>query len=1018
MDGALLGVSVETISDVVRTILDGAPMHSAGPLFELVVAQELRKQPQAFADLQNFPSASRGMAASVRDLLSSGLTLVARNDALEAASTLPPGDATRLSFLIDLALRTEEQLSLRGLERNSGRADRAAALLKANAALYPNRHVFIFGFADCPGATRRLIEQLLSLHSTTMLLDNPALPESERQGEVHPLVARLLRRLHVQAKPRARTTTLPTTTAFLASRPDHEIEEVALRIRNLLDRGVSPERIAVVTRSLRQAFASLRRHFRAYGIPFSGGSLPRGLVPEERRASALIELLRSGPDTRLERWLRGTDADQRLLRVALQSLGLVTVRDLAGCPMEEVLGNRPHFQLPLLAPRAAAEREDDSEDDEETEDSGDDEVAARSMTVPSSSLFALTQQAQAWVDQFDAWTDTQSLGEHRTALHCLLLSAGSPEDQALAEKRWAPRLHDLEAAMKHPLPLLKSDFVDLLTALESLTPSPPLGGHGGGVQVLESLRARGLEFEHLFFLSVDHKNTAVGSGTDPHLDTDLRRALVSVLPDLAEPSARASEEAWLFDEISTSAAHVTWSWSRSDAVGKSLRVSSFLAPLVLREKLRPQVLGEHTPKPDLLAAPPRSHALRYALTGNRAATESWLAAVLDHGDSDGDAVGVPQVTTTLLARATFDVLESLEPAAPNAAPRVWPFVGITGAKEDDRQLFITPIESLFRCPWQTFLGKVLRIEPLPDPVAGSPGIHALTLGKVIHDVLERLLASKPGGDLAQHVKIEPTTLTRPDLATINKHLREASERIGRDDGIQLRGLRRVLEQRARASVMRALDYLFDTASARVDSFGTELEGRVLGIDCDGAPGIVRFRADYAERLPDGQLRVIDWKSSAGGNGKTKTPARIQAAAYAHADAITTEAQGAYVFLKDSEDPEVPSVVVPSSDPQARLLLEYALRNGLSLWRRGHWFPLLSTPSGKRPAACTNCNVKEACHQGDSGSKLRFERLANTRPEEAPELALLLQSVHSVYRAQESSDIKEIFTAGPILPEAP
>ena len=79
-----------------------------------------------------------------------------------------------------------------------------------------------------------------------------------------------------------------------------------------------------------------------------------------------------------------------------------------------------------------------------------------------------------------------------------------------------------------------------------------------------------------------------------------------------------------------------------------------------------------------------------------------------------------------------------------------PYFGFVGrvAAGDSREgpLYVTRLESLARCPWQTFLTRVLRIAPVPDAAGDLPAADdTRLLGNVVHRLLERV-AHRPLGE--------------------------------------------------------------------------------------------------------------------------------------------------------------------------------------------------------------------------------------------------------------------------------
>src|SRR6185295_16568343 len=120
--------------------------------------------------------------------------------------------------------------------------------------------------------------------------------------------------------------------------------------------------------------------------------------------------------------------------------------------------------------------------------------------------------------------------------------------------------------------------------------------------------------------------------------------------------------------------------------------------------------------------------------------------------------------------------------------------------------------------WQVFLGRLLRLEPTPDPVGALPGIDPLLLGNTVHAVLEAIVRSAGGlpaevdGPVGDRL---PVAAPWPDDAVLSRFLFEEAERLLRLEGIFLPGLARALADRARPflTAAREIDWATGTVPA-------------------------------------------------------------------------------------------------------------------------------------------------------------------------------------------------------------
>jgi RecB family exonuclease len=311
--------------------------------------------------------------------------------------------------------------------------------------------------------------------------------------------------------------------------------------------------------------------------------------------------------------------------------------------------------------------------------------------------------------------------------------------------------------------------------------------------------------------------------------------------------------------------------------------------------------------------------------------------------------------------------------------------------------WITHAENLAACPWQTFLRKVLRLEPTPDPLQALPGADPLLLGSVVHSVLERLAAEAGAAvrrPLAEALAGEPRPLPWPPDELLGRWLLDAAEAALHDDGVPLPGLARALAERARPLVERARE--LDTSAAGVEVLGAEVEGTVTVTDGEGRPRRLRFLADRAERA-GGRVRLTDYKTGKPlSEAKTEETRakhhlagvaqgqRLQAVGYALAAAAVLgdaaggsgdRVEGRYLYLRpEIEDPEAASFAAEAGDPAFAAAFRGAVATLLAAWDAGAFFPRVVDPSGQEePPRCAWCEVAEACVRGDSGARLRLHR---------------------------------------------
>ncbi len=500
---------------------------------------------------------------------------------------------------------------------------------------------------------------------------------------------------------------------------------------------------------------------------------------------------------------------------------------------------------------------------------------------------------------------------------------------------------------------------------------------------------------------------------DPLLGDPLRRLLAregfGVLPDLPVKREGAEEERYLFAQLLSAAPAVTLSWQQVDDDNAARTVS----PLV--ERLRwaegsglaadpPLARPLHVPSPpagdDAAPRPLLESALQTALAGDRAA----LGPILALGLAD-----LPEPRATAAAR--MRILEEMDPPLATP-PRLGPYLGIVGpplSKEDPRSadtLWVTTLERMCGCPWQTLLTRLLRLEPLPDPLETLPAIDPLLIGDVVHRAAEAVVASRLGE--TGRAKLPPPgrlplPVAWPDDERLPAILERAASAALRHRGIGLPGFDRVVALAAMPYLeqLRRLDW---PDGARVPVLGSEIEDS-LELPGERPPRRLAFRADRLDG-GDGSRIYTDYKTGRRGISKAASKAarkksllkevraglRLQVPAYALAGA----GLGRYLFLHPAlEGPEEARVATVRSDEREPLeAFVQAVAAALEAWREGA-FParVVRADEDKEPLRCRYCEVAEACVRGDSGARRRLRRWAAAEPAAAsPEAA-----AHTLWR---------------------
>ncbi len=970
--GAVAGLQVQTLRALAFELLERAGEHARGgqTLVPVLVRRFAAAEPALAGALAAFDDGFGVALASVNDLLDAGLDAASATSALEclgeSGGAAGAAARERAEALVRVAERTLAELAARGLEPRAGFFRRAALQLGRNPALLPARAMFVYGWADVTGVQLDLIEALVRTLGARVVLDHPPDPaDASAEGPGPAWTERLRLRLGggrgVPGVPAA-----VSLEACQAPGTHAEARAVAERIRARLDRGEQPESIGIVLRDPAPYRHALCAQLTRLGVPFSGSAGAVG--PTGRRIHALLELLERHDGCPADRWL---DAQQRSerealadLRLALHGIGVGRLRDVAALDLERLLGPQSRYALPVRrgisagasVSEVAAGGEEAADEGRERKSRGAPQLLRR--FVSRGALAQAAAEATAVLDRIAALRAAPSFGAQLDELRRLLARELGWRHEAPAARALSGALATLEAELGQGLELSTDELLVVLRRAFSELGREPLGGQGGGVALLSAVEARGRSFAELFLMGMNRDVFPRMLREDPLLPDALRRALEVVLPDVPVKGRGEDEERYLFAALCAAAPSVTLSWLATSDDGKERPPSPLLEPLRasgLTPRLAPPLLAERSaPRPAF------EHAIRAGIARERGQAEHALAVALGCAEAAHARAG---------AIAALDV--------GGWAGALGPFFGFVGAvgADDPRsgELAITRLEGMARCAWQTFLERVLRIEPPPDALAELPDATPLLIGSVVHAVLEKLVGDAGGAvdiPLAEALALAPLRIEWPAADELAQRTRAAAEQVAREEGIVLPGVAALLARRARPLLerIRALEW--------VD--GGPL---VLGAELRGSVQIgersVSFRADRADlgEVP----ALVDYKTGApitSVKGEDTRRAhllaqiaqgrRLQAPAYARAGEPVRE--GRYLFAKDGVDEANAKVRVARDDPEAMRLFEAAARELLAAFELGAFPPRLlgEKRSGKGPA-CASCDVAEACIQGETGS---------------------------------------------------
>jgi len=502
----------------------------------------------------------------------------------------------------------------------------------------------------------------------------------------------------------------------------------------------------------------------------------------------------------------------------------------------------------------------------------------------------------------------------------------------------------------------RDEFLDTLRERWVQWPSP-LDGGGIGVAVLHAEAARGLSFDTLFIAGLEERIFPRIIREDPFLRDKTRHAISHTIGNkIGEKMLALDEERLLLHLLLASARRLLFiTYQRSDEEGRIVGASSFLRKLIDEWKVPfenavnviPRRLGGK-----LAAAPSESLGARDIISSLLMEDRSGdAAAFATDVKKDGDAL---RHSTRALS-----ALEKWEGAGP--------FDGIVGAELGTAHLSaegMSPsgMEAFFRCPFQYFVRRVLRLSPLRE-AAALDEVALDVRGTLVHRFLEAFYRRC----LEAFGKEWPAT---PPEKLFDEVFEQAfANRPMEIYPVLWTSVRRAL----RNHIFHLITADFADLAGRglvPSAFELPLESSAL----DPAFGGVRFKG-VLDRLDvgEGRARVLDYKTGHRPDGRLSTLVMkgekaqptiylLMAAAYLKEKGIASQIDFTYLFLGE----ENPVLDLSAADwAAARGEALATAKRGLDMIRAGS-FPI---NPGRH---CDYCEAATICRRTDSISAFRGE----------------------------------------------
>ncbi len=985
--------------------------HAGGDeLFRVLVRRFAAEEPLLAAALGALHEGYGIVEATARDLVDAGIAahLAEPIDELLAEHASP--GAERMRAVVRATLR-----AIAALERE-GRAPRSALLQRATDKVsapgyatlphvaLPTTALWVHGFADATGVVADWIDALLRGFAARVLVGVP--PDPFEAGAIEsefskPFVERMERA--TSERESASEAASEACALELVSAPGAvaEVRAVALRIRALLDAGVPAESIGVVARRLDPYRAALESMFPRLAIPFSAPGAVGSPNAHARRLAAAARLFAEVELAPVDAWLAASahaGANDGDLRVGLHVLGAARLIDLANLDLDTIFEKRDYLALPIR--RGSGEDAQSNGDAPERPHSAS---RVRSRGLNRDRLARAHALARELVLRLTRWPASARFADHYEILmHLVETDLGWQRSDATLE----PVLASLEALaddVPEAFTLTRAEFALLVARALDREAGSGLGGNGAGVQVLSVMSARGRSFGALFVLGLQRDAFPRMPSEDPIVSDALRRALRTVLPEVPVKAQGHAEERHLFAELLSASPQVTLSWQHMSDEGREVARSSFVTRLLLERpeltvEVAPPALGPRTD--DAALRPAHEHAIRAALYGARAALAPIRSEALREVR---DLLGCSEAGAgaDALARVQLAILDELDPDLSTNEGRkrraqLGPYFGYVGASAvvadaTHPELYVTRLEGVATCPWQSFLRRELCLEPVPDALDALPALGAAVVGTAVHAVLQRIVDHAIGPRLKERVPLREVLergaiqVPWPEPAMLAAIANEEAVRVAEANGVRIAGFARALARRtlAMVEIARVSDW---AEPAGLAALGAELDGDVVVQDAAGRERSIGFRADRAD-LVDGMLRLTDYKSgkprsAVTGEAKKREKllaavaqgSSLQAVAYlAAARALgAAQAEGRLLYLREGIDARTRVYVAQQDDTELVAAFEATARAAFAVLDAGTLFPrLVAAGTDKEPAACDWCEVSVACLRGESGQRARL-----------------------------------------------
>ena len=504
--------------------------------------------------------------------------------------------------------------------------------------------------------------------------------------------------------------------------------------------------------------------------------------------------------------------------------------------------------------------------------------------------------------------------------------------------------------------LSRTEFAQLLSEALSEASLPAGGARGAAVQLLELRELPGRSFQHLFLAGLVDGELPARPAVDPLLSDEERRAvnrgarrpvfrLPADSPEAGLLPSRQAEEPLLFHLALCSAqTSLALLWARADSRGRDLPRSPFADEAIRALGRKPEVLP-------LLAIPAPLACADASELLARAALDAFADPAY-RITPPAEASAARELAAAVVSSPFAPRFQRIARAAAAERERVRAFVGeiSPGRFEfgERAPLSAHQIEDYATCAFRTLGKRLLHID-VDD--RDDAELDLRERGKLLHLCLEKFFRR-----MRDEARL-PLRGTEEELAALRAIAGEEMDAFAEEQHV---GHRTLWELKR----VELLEWLVAVVESEREAAPLELE-RSFGFDDeDSWPALrigdvhVRGIVDRIDRLADGTLLVLDYKSSrlAKLSPRLKKEALLapefQLALYAEMVRQrypSARVDAAYVSLREAR--RTPTLRDSGIDAAA-LPLAAAVQERVARMRSGHF--------AVRPLSCDYCDLKPIC----------------------------------------------------------